>query len=193
MSPALPTVGFKEWSLVCAALGSGAQSIILRKGGIHEGHSGFWWRHGRFFLFPTHFHEQTQQFMWTPPAAGPPPALTESPDGTHAIEFLAEIVSKHQITDWETLPRLAPLHFWTEATLRERFDYSDQTGISLAYLRIYRLGEPWIFPDEPKFGGCRSWLDLPKSPARLTLTPVVSDAVHVQRLTQLEEALVNVG
>ena len=189
MSPALPAVGFKEWSLVCAALGSGAQSIILRKGGIHEGKSGFWWRHDRFFLFPTHFHEQIQQFEWTPPEGSPPVALTESPGGTHRIEFFAEVLSKHQITDWETIQRLAPLHFWTEATLRERFDYSDQTGISLAFLRIHRLNEPWTFPDERKFGGCRSWLELPALPGPQILNPVLDDPSHTARHDALQKIM----
>lgn len=181
-----PAHGFKEWSLVCAALGSGAQSLILRKGGIHEGRGGFWWRHDRFFLFPTHFHEQTTQFPWTPPA---PVALTENPDGLHTIEFVAEVESKHQITDWETVRRLAGLHFWTEDTLRERFDYSENTGISLAFLRIHRLSAPWTFPDEKKFGGCRSWLDLPPPPETLTLTPVLDTTTHNTRRAALAEAL----
>jgi hypothetical protein len=182
MSPALPAVGFKEWSLVCAALGSGAQSLILRKGGIHEGRGGFWWRHDRFFLFPTHFHEQITHFPWSSPA---PVALTPAPEETHTIEFLAEVESKHQITDWGTVCRLAGLHFWTEDTLRERFDYSEATGISLAFLRVFRLSEPWTFPDENKFGGCRSWLDLPKPPENLRLTPVLDDATHAARQSRL--------
>ena len=186
MSPPLPVPAFKEWSLVCAALGCGAQSLILRKGGIHEGKSGFWWRHDRFFLFPTHFHEQTAQFPWTPPA---PVALTEDPEGRHSIEFLAEVQSKHQITDWETVCRLADLHHWNEQTVRERFDYSDQTGISLAFLRVFRLDQPWTFPDENKFGGCRSWLELPAAPDPLILTPVVSDAVHDRRRAELGKAM----
>ena len=186
MPQALPSVGFKEWSLVCAALGSGAQSLILRKGGIHEGKSGFWWRHDRFFLFPTHFHEQTLQFPWTPPAQV---SLTESPENTHTIEFAAEVESKHQITDWQTVQRLAHLHFWTEATLRERFDYSEQTGLSLAFLRVFRLSQPWTFPDEKKFGGCRSWLDLPAPPETLTPTPVLDDTTHAVRAAALTEAL----
>ena len=33
--------GFKEWTLICDALGRGEQSIILRKGGIAEGRAGF--------------------------------------------------------------------------------------------------------------------------------------------------------
>ncbi len=183
---ALPVVGFKEWSLVCAALGRGAQSLILRKGGIHEGRGGFWWQHERFFLFPTHFHEQTVQFPWTPPH---PVSLTPDEQVGHTIEYLAEVVSKHQITDWDVVSRLASLHFWTEATLRERFDYSEQAGISLAFLRIHRLATPWTFPDEKKFGGCRSWLDLPVPPDPLTLTPVLDDATHAARAATLAEAL----
>lgn len=183
MSPALPACGFKEWSFVCAALGSGAQSVILRKGGIHEGKSGFWWRHEQFFLFPTHFHEQTTQFAWTPPVP-----LTPSPE-THTVKYLAEVVSKHQITDWETVRGLGDLHFWTEDTLRERFDYSEAAGISLAFLRVFRLSEPWTFPDEKKFGGCRSWLDLPVPPESLTLTPVLDEATHTTRRAALEDRL----
>jgi hypothetical protein len=178
--------GFKEWSLVCAALGSGAQSIILRKGGIHEGKAGFWWRHDHFFLFPTHFHEQTLQFPWTPPGAV---ALTADPDGQHRIKYFAEVVTKHQITDWETVLRLKELHFWTESTLRGRFDYSESTGISLAFLRLHRLEKPWVFPDEKKFGGCRSWLDLPAVPEPIVLTPVLDQAQHAARAEALASAL----
>ncbi len=188
-SPALSCPGFKEWSLVSAALGCGAQSLILRKGGIHEGKGGFWWKHDRFFLFPTHFHEQTRQFPWEPSASAAPVRLEESPDGTHTVEFLAEVESKHQLTDWEMVSRLAGLHFWTEETLRERFDYSESAGISLAFLRVFRLSAPWTFPDERKFGGCRSWVDLPVPPDGLTLTPVLDDATHSERRALLEQKL----
>src|SRR5213082_2938121 len=54
----MESAGFKEWSLVCDALGRGRQSVILRKGGIAEGRGGFSFRHREFFLFPTFFHEQ---------------------------------------------------------------------------------------------------------------------------------------
>ncbi len=178
--------GFKEWSLVCAALGSGAQSIILRKGGIHEGKAGFWWRHDRFFLFPTHFHGQTAEFPWTPHGGM---ALTEDPDALHRIGYFAEVVSKHQLTDWETVLRLKDLHFWTETTLRGRFDYSESAGISLAFLRIHRLEKPWVFADEKKFGGCRSWLDLPALPEQTALTPVLDEARHTATADALAKAL----
>ena len=54
----MQSIGFKEWALVCEALGRGEQTIILRKGGIAEGREGFSFRHREFFLFPTFFHEQ---------------------------------------------------------------------------------------------------------------------------------------
>ncbi len=54
----MESVGFKEWALVCEALGRGEQTVILRKGGIAEGREGFSFKHREFFLFPTFFHEQ---------------------------------------------------------------------------------------------------------------------------------------
>lgn len=184
--------GFKEWSLVCQALGEGAQSLILRKGGIHEGRGGFWWRHDRFFLFPTHFHEQDAQFPWSPSAESDRTASVLSAngeEGIHRVEYLAEVDFKHQITSWETVTRLQPFHFWTEETVRARFDYSEETGLSLAFLRIYRLSKPWTFPDERKFGGCRSWLDLPDLPADLSWSSVLDEATHGSRRAAIREIL----
>ena len=55
------SVAFKEWAIVCEAIGSGRQSIMLRKGGIAEGRDGFAFKHREFFLFPTWFHEQLEK------------------------------------------------------------------------------------------------------------------------------------
>ena len=43
-------VAFKEWAVVCAALASGRQTIILRKGGMEEGRDGFRVEHGALVL-----------------------------------------------------------------------------------------------------------------------------------------------
>ena len=43
---------------MCKALEEGRQSLILRKGGIHEGREGFSFAHDEFVLFPTRFHAQ---------------------------------------------------------------------------------------------------------------------------------------
>jgi hypothetical protein len=181
----LPACGFKEWSLVCDALGAGAQSLILRKGGIHEGRGGFWWKHDRFFLFPTHFHEQRASFRWGADG-GESPAPMEG--AGHRLTLFAEVVEKTQLTEWERVEALRPWHYWTEEAIRERFDYTEQAGISVAVLRVWRLAEVWEFPDEAKFGGCRSWLDLPEVP-EAGLVPVLDDAAHGERMAALRSAM----
>src|SRR5438445_10939324 len=62
----MESIGFKEWAVVCEALGRGRQSIILRKGGIAEGRDGFSFKHKDFYLFPTWFHEQPQKVRSEP-------------------------------------------------------------------------------------------------------------------------------
>jgi hypothetical protein len=182
----LPACGFKEWSMVCDALGAGAQSIILRKGGIHEGRAGFFWKHDRFFLFPTRFHEQHLQFPWPGGAAA---ASVESDEAPHTLTLFAEVSFKHQLTAWDDVERLRPFHFWTPETIRERFDYTDNAGISLAFLRVWRSQPAWTFPHLPRYGGCRSWLDLPEPPREMQLSPVLTEAQHDERLAAVRSAL----
>ncbi len=186
IAPPLPACGFKEWSLVCEALGTGAQSIILRKGGIHEGRGGFFWKHDRFFLFPTHFHEQAVHFPWTGGSAGAEAKSDESP---HSLTLFAEVIFKHQLTAWDEVERLRPFHHWTTETIRERFDYTENAGISLAFLRVWKAEPAWTFPHETRYGGCRSWLDLPEVPREVTLSPVLDDAACAEQLAAVRHAL----
>src|SRR6476619_7415983 len=48
---------FKEWAVTCAALAAGRQSLLVRKGGIHERGGRFDVEHDEFWLFPTRFHQ----------------------------------------------------------------------------------------------------------------------------------------
>lgn len=89
-------VGFKEWALVCEALGCGEQSILLRKGGLAEGREGFGFRHSEFFLFPTFFHEQVLKIRT---AAAQIPAARE---GEIEIRYFAKLEAQKKITSWET-------------------------------------------------------------------------------------------
>ena len=175
------TVGFKEWSFVCDALGAGRQSIIIRKGGIAEGKGGFQWQASEFLLFPTHYHEQSQSTDWTPSAT----ALEDekTPDQV-ILRLAARIEGTASVPDMETALALAPHHVWKEETIRQRFGYGESTGLSVAVLRVFRLPEPRTIPMQPKFGGCRSWVDLPERPLD-GLTPVLTDAEHALRVETL--------
>lgn len=167
---------FKEWTLICDALGRGTQSLIIRKGGIAEGREGFRFKHADFLLFPTLFHEQVSKLKL--PADTPLPAA--APDGQHVIELAAHVEWTRDVTDWATVQALAPFHLWSEAEIEKRFRQDDQPGVSVAMVRISRLAEPHRFPDSPKYGGCRSWIEVP-DPAGATPVPVLDEAAFAEQ------------
>ena len=179
----MESVGFKEWALVCAALGEGTQSVLVRKGGIAEGRNGFQFRHREFFLFPTFFHEQAVK------TRRPDAVVPEHLPNELEIRFWARLEETRAVTDWETARALAPLHILAESVVRERFEYDDAPGVQVAFVRVFRLATPWRFPELPRYGGCRSWVDLPEPPADLQLEPVVSDAVHQEQREQWRRAV----
>ncbi len=168
---------FKEWTLICDALGRGTQSLIIRKGGIAEGRDGFRFKHSDFLLFPTLFHEQAAKLR-VPPGTVLPAART---DGEHEVSLAAHVEWTADVADWDRVQALAPFHLWTEAEIEKRFRQDDQPGVSVAFVRIQRLSAPMVFPDMPKYGGCRSWIDLPELPVGTELMPVLDDAGHVRR------------
>jgi hypothetical protein len=159
------SIGFKEWQVVCDALASGRQSILLRKGGIHEGRQGFSFAHESFFLFPTRFHALADQVR-----EGEVKVLPEwQPGDTIRITHHAEAQWAITLTDWEKVAALELLHIHSEQTVRDRFDWEGKGmasgSIHVALVRIRELTTPWEFPYEAKYGGCRSWLNLPEPPA----------------------------
>ena len=159
------TTAFKEWLQVCEALGSGQQSVILRKGGIHEGRSGFSFEHDQFILFPTLFHEQGEHLKAYPGGGNPGQAPEYQPGDGVNIRYWAKLSSVWNLGAWETIKELEPFHIWKRETIRERFGWSkspaDSPGINMALVRIYRLEQPWRIEYQNKHGGCRSWLKLP--------------------------------
>ena len=179
------TQGFKEWTLICNALGRGAQSLILRKGGIAEGRTAFRFQHGEFLLFPTLFHEQVAKLKLPPTTPLPAPRA----DGQHEILYRVRVEWTEDVTDWEKVCALAPFHLWQESEIEKRFRQDEKPGVSLAFVRVARLAEPFVFPDSPRFGGCRSWITLPDLPAEATAHQVLDETTHREREQQIRALL----
>ena len=167
----MQSVGFKEWALVCEALGRGEQSILLRKGGIAEGRGGFGFRHSEFFLFPTFFHEQVVKVR-TPGAEIP-----VARQGEIEIRYFAKLEAQKEITSWEAAAALEQFHILAESVVRERFEYKG-AGLHIALVRVFRLEPSWVLEDKPAYGGCRSWVSLPERPTTTRLAPVLDDQTH---------------
>jgi len=157
-------VAFKEWAYVCEALGQGVQTIILRKGGIHEGKKGFSFQHDAFWLFPTGFHTQAEQLHWMPTNAAEISVPADEKRETVEFRAFATLHGVWKVTDWDQAAALAPFHVWKEEVVRERFAWGEDTCLHVALVRAYALPEPWIIPYQPGYGGCRSWVKLPEVP-----------------------------
>jgi hypothetical protein len=171
------SIGFKEWALVCDALGRGEQSIILRKGGIAEGRAGFRFQHPEFLLFPTLFHEQVRKLRV--PEDTPLPLARA--DGQIEVRYAARVEWTQDVLDWETVRALAPFHCWQESEIEKRFRQDDKQMVSLAFVRVQRLSEPFVFADSPRYGGCRSWVELPDLPTAIKRINVLDETEHRRR------------
>ena len=164
----MESVGFKEWAIVCEALGRGEQTILLRKGGLAEGRDGFGFRHAEFFLFPTFFHEQVEKVR----SGGT--KIPKAREGEIEIRYFAKLVAQTEITSWPMAAGLEPFHILQESVVRGRFDYKE-AGLHVALVRVFRLSPSWSFPEVPAYGGCRSWVDLPEAPRGMRFEAVLSD------------------
>jgi hypothetical protein len=177
----MESVGFKEWAIVCEALGRGRQSIILRKGGIAEGRGGFSFHYREFFLFPTYFHEQPEKVREID---------IEFPvrsDDRIDINFFAKLELVKTITSWETAQALEPLHILKAEVVRERFGCDKAPGLQVGFVRVFQVVPSWAFPDQKSYGGCRSWVKLPELPRELRFEPILSDGEHVLRRNEFTD------
>ena len=182
---------FKEWEGIVAALGQGAQIVILRKGGIAEGRAGFRPRHDKFWLFPTRFHQQWEQ---TKPALRKlaPAAVGEAPT-EFTLEYLAEVTDAVYLESWAQVERLDADHFWNETILRERFDYHDRpgmtTGLHLLIVRVSRINLPHRLSPAPAYEGCKSWIEVPADWTTDLATPVVRQEEFATRRSRILAAV----
>ncbi|MFK5921437.1 MAG: DUF1802 family protein [Verrucomicrobiota bacterium] len=181
---------FKEWKSVCDALERGDQTIILRKGGIAEGKQGFLWQHREFFLFPTAYHNHRDQLKVDHPVDQA--AFAKRDDGQIEIRLCARIIWSADIDKLDSAKAFSPFHIWNDEVIEQRFDYTENKGIRLALLKVFRLKEPLILQDQASFGGCRSWLELPAS-ENLKMNAVLSDSDFQDQQNQLENLLNKTG
>lgn len=181
-------IAFKEWAVVVDALGRGDQIIILRKGGISEGRSGFQVEHNRFFLLPTLFHQQREcvqpgaQMRFD--ALGP----KLSPDILR-IEFVAEVVDWKFLESLDAALRLRGQHIWREEVIRERFDWGRAKNIYAMAVQVSRLPLPVELPMRTEYGGCKSWVELDRIISTDGAQPVLAKREFEEKLQRFHGAL----
>ncbi len=182
-------IAFKEWSVIVDALGRGNQIVILRKGGIHEKAGSFTPDHNRFLLFPTRFHQQLEGVV--EPARPQAASLLAHADNEQQIqfEFFAESIRCLWIDSLDAAHRLNSLHIWTEEIVRERFERGEFPGLFAMVLKVFKLPQPAMLPSLPRYGGCRSWIELDQDISIDQAKPVLPDSAFQRQLNDLENRL----
>src|SRR5262249_12515920 len=169
------SIAFKEWAVICRALAEGRQSLILRKGGIAESGGQFRPEHDRFLLYPTFFHEQ-QRGGIKPELL---PLLEEAelngpPHGVIWVTHFAEGAEVSHVTDLEKALALNSLHGWTADTVRQRFHYRTP-GLYVLAVRVHQLPVSVEVIEQPKYAGCKTWVELDAGISTDAATPVLND------------------
>jgi hypothetical protein len=181
-------IAFKEWAVVCAALGSGRQSIILRKGGIDEGRDGFRVEHNEFWLLPTRFHQDPSQLAPDAQPLWQETQRAQPASGTFSVDLYAVVQSVFELQNESDVERLAGLHILSAETIQQRFHYR-HPGLFILSVRMYRIPAAYEVADSPHIAGCKSWVELPAPLSTTGAAPVLDDAAHAQELQRIHQLL----
>jgi hypothetical protein len=181
-------IAFKEWAVVVDGLGRGDQIIILRKGGISEGRSGFQVEHNRFFLFPTLFHQQRECVQPAAQIRYDALAPKLSPNSV-LIEFFVEVVDWKFLDSLEAALHLRGQHIWREDVIRERFDWGKSKSIYAMAMRVFRLPHAVELPMRAEYGGCKSWVELDAPIPTDNAQPVLTDREFETKLSRFRSAV----
>ncbi len=157
-------LALKEWSIVCRALESGRQSILLRKGGILEYKEGFEISQKIFLLYPTLEHQSReylqqnylQEIELLLKNNGP----NFNQDKINTITILARIEGMQEFNDETKLSKLEKYHIWNEKYVNMRMSYNPKKPMNALLLRIYKLPEPISVKVNPEWAGCKSWINI---------------------------------
>lgn len=156
-------LALKEWSVVCRALEEAKQSILLRKGGILEYKKGFEISQEIFLMYPTLEHQSKEYLQ--------PNYLQEfelflkandsvAQDKSNTIRILTRIEAIQEVNDETILSKLEKYHIWNEKYVNMRMKYNPKIPVKALLLRVYKLPEPISIDVNPKWAGCKSWIDI---------------------------------
>ena len=180
-------VALKEWSAVIAALASGIQTILLRKGGIVEAdRGGFHLRHPEFLLFPT-FEHQHRRFV-RPEFHEFVDTYALKPNLTIAYTGLATAI--FEAPPEPDLLIAASRHFiWNEEFVQQRYRYRPDLPLYIVELRVFALPEAIAIPNRPSYAGCKSWVNLTEEFATASARPVLSTEDYALREAELRNVI----
>jgi hypothetical protein len=152
----------KEWSAAVHGLLDGRQTVLLRKGGIHE--KRFAVTASRFVLFPTVAHSHAERVR---PEHRDllDAAAADSTDHEVVLRAGANVVAAIEVSRPERLDEIESLHIWTAESVRaDRLDFRPKRRLTVLVVQACPLPEPVRLARVPEYAGCKSWVPLPIDP-----------------------------
>jgi hypothetical protein len=182
------STALKEWAVICRALETGQQTLLLRKGGIAEGVGGFRAEHDRFWLYPTQFHQSADQLSPSFASLLSDVDQLRTDDGRMVIRTFAVVEQVVYLTRLEQALSLHGLHGWNDVVVMQRFAYK-KPGLYLFVVRVFAATNSTAVTESATMAGCKSWVQLPPPIATDELTPVVDDARFAQAVAEIQRRL----
>lgn len=148
----------KEWASVIAAIESGDQCLLIRKGGIADSRFGV--EADRFYLFPTYLHQEEKQFKPEYRHYLEATRIVGGEPNRVVISSWCEVAASFSVRERGALHRLEPFVIFTSSTLDERYRFRPDQAVHVVAVRAWKLPAPVAIAVQPAYGGCRSWLSV---------------------------------
>lgn len=178
-------IAFKEWAVICKALAEGRQALILRKGGIAETGGQFKPEHKRFWLYPTFSHENPDGIKPDAIEVFRSAEAERTPAGSVRLSHFAEVHSVYHVQQLHGALLLDDLHVWSEATVRQKFEYRTP-GVYVLPVRVYQASVPYEVHETAEYAGCRTWVNLERGLSTADAMPVLSEAAFNSLLDTID-------
>lgn len=159
------TLALKEWAAVVHALLEGRQTVLLRKGGIHEKRfaipDGTAAVDAPVVLFPTVAHSHAERVR---PAHQDLLAHGQADvrEGSFMVRCGITLFDVIEVARPEGLDKILDTHIWTSASVQaDRVAFRPKVPLQALVVRAFALPRPVLLPRDEAHAGCKSWLDLP--------------------------------
>ncbi|WP_395726705.1 DUF1802 family protein [Nakamurella sp.] len=176
-------LALKEWGAAVHALLQGRQTVLLRKGGIHE--KRFLLEGSEFLLYPTVAHSHADA---TRPEHADllPLGAADVADQAVVVRASASVVEAIEVARPENIAALEPFHIWTTASVQaNRIDFRPKRRLTAVVVSVRPLVPPVRLPMRDEYSGCRSWVELVEVPGTAQGEPVRPDAELVDVAAQV--------
>ena len=169
-------LALKEWAVAVKALSTGAQIVVLRKGGIHKDDKDFRIVHPEFLLYPTYEHQKQELLKPESHALLEETLAEDDVPGLVTLGYWCQVTYKFELRDEAVLDSLSEHHIWTDDYAQKRLHWRPKQPLTVALLRVYELQQPQALPLLDEYDGCKSWVELGQDVPLGNMSAVLSDS-----------------